>query len=77
MTVKSTYIIILFMENSRKHKFNYNDQKQMSGCLRAEQNRGRRVWVTKSHEGTFGGDGYIYYLYCCDLYLQPFKMCGL
>lgn len=49
----------------------------MSGCLRTEQNRGRRVWITKSHEGTFGGDEHIYYLECCDDYISPLKMCTL
>lgn len=59
---KGTYCVILVIQNSRKCKLIYNDQKQMSGCL--GKARGWEEQITKGQEETSGHDGYGYYLDC-------------
>lgn len=64
--------MISFIYNSGKCKLIYSDRKHTIDCLDTEQGgeclsiKGQKGRITKGHEKSFGGDGYVYYLLCND-----------
>lgn len=58
-----SFCMILFIGHSRKCKLIYCDRKQMDRYPNTRI-EGREKCITKIHEETFGGDGYVRYPAC-------------
>lgn len=72
------------IRNSRKYKLICKSKKQISGCFRTEEKEGRRNRREgyKELKETFGGVGYLHYLYCSNCFTgkyicQNFLNCAL
>ena len=58
---KNICCMIPFMKNYRKWKWLCIVKIQISGCLGQHREK-REGEITKGHDKTFGGDGYVCYL---------------
>lgn len=54
------YCMNSFFQNSRKYRLMWSNRRQMTGCLRTGDKKGREGGIIKGYEEPFGDSGYAY-----------------